>query len=240
MPAAARLSPQLAFQQSPSGATGAGAGAAEAEAEAAWCWDKGRGRGYLSLFMTGSDPEKVNFTNPAQPRSVKIYILSKKCRSHPTGQITIFMQGVVGKVRYVHGMKRVTGLSPAPRERWSQNCCNPVCLLYIKRVTGLSPAPLEGWSQNWCDPVCLLYRQYDKFVSISYVLYRYEMFVSISYVLYRYEMFCTGSMISLYRCHMLCTASMISLYRYHMFCTGMKCFVPAWLFCTGIKCLPPL
>jgi len=37
-------------------------------------WDRGRGGGYLSLFMTGSDPERVNFTNPAQPRRVKIYI----------------------------------------------------------------------------------------------------------------------------------------------------------------------
>ena len=37
-------------------------------------WDWGGGGGYLSLFMTGSDPERVNFTNPAQPRRVKIYI----------------------------------------------------------------------------------------------------------------------------------------------------------------------
>jgi len=70
LPAAARLSPRLAFWNSPLRATGAGAGAAAAEAEAAWCWDKGRGGGYLSLFMTGSDPERVNFTNPAQPRRI--------------------------------------------------------------------------------------------------------------------------------------------------------------------------
>jgi hypothetical protein len=30
--------------------------------------------GYVPLFMTGSDPERVNFTNPAQSRRVKINI----------------------------------------------------------------------------------------------------------------------------------------------------------------------
>jgi len=29
-------------------------------------WDRGRGGGYLSLFMTGSDPERVKLTKPAQ------------------------------------------------------------------------------------------------------------------------------------------------------------------------------
>jgi hypothetical protein len=37
-------------------------------------WNRGRGRGYLSLFMTGSDPERVNFTDPAQSRRVTIYM----------------------------------------------------------------------------------------------------------------------------------------------------------------------
>jgi len=33
---------------------------------------QGAGRGvYLSLFMTVSDPERVNFTNPAQSQRVK-------------------------------------------------------------------------------------------------------------------------------------------------------------------------
>jgi hypothetical protein len=32
----------------------------------------GRGGGYLSLSMTGNDPKRVNFTNPAQPRRVKL------------------------------------------------------------------------------------------------------------------------------------------------------------------------
>jgi hypothetical protein len=65
MPAAARL----AFQNSPSGATGAGAVAAAAAVvhEAA-----GRGWGRsLSLFMTGRDPDKVFFSNPAQYRRGK-------------------------------------------------------------------------------------------------------------------------------------------------------------------------
>jgi hypothetical protein len=33
---------------------------------------QGWGEGYLSLFMTGSGSKRVNFTNPAQPRRVKI------------------------------------------------------------------------------------------------------------------------------------------------------------------------
>jgi hypothetical protein len=42
----------------------------------------GRGRaGGLSLFMTGSDPKKFNFTNPAQPRRIKMNI-NYKHRSH--------------------------------------------------------------------------------------------------------------------------------------------------------------
>jgi len=34
----------------------------------------GGGAGGLSLFMTGSDPKRVIFTNPTQPRMVKINI----------------------------------------------------------------------------------------------------------------------------------------------------------------------
>ena len=37
-------------------------------------WDRGRGGEYLSLFMIGSDPKRVDFTNPAQSRRVKINI----------------------------------------------------------------------------------------------------------------------------------------------------------------------
>jgi hypothetical protein len=39
-------------------------------------WDRGRDGGYLPLFMTGSDTERVNFTNHARLRRVKknIYI----------------------------------------------------------------------------------------------------------------------------------------------------------------------
>jgi hypothetical protein len=37
-------------------------------------WDRGQGGGYLSLFMTDSDLERVDFTNPAQPRRIKIDI----------------------------------------------------------------------------------------------------------------------------------------------------------------------
>jgi hypothetical protein len=41
-------------------------------------WDRGRGgERYLSLFMTGSDPKMVNFTNPAQSRRVK----RNKCKN---------------------------------------------------------------------------------------------------------------------------------------------------------------
>jgi hypothetical protein len=90
LPAAARLSPQLAFRKSPSGATGAGAGTAAAEAEAAWCRDRGQGGGYLSLFMTGSDPERVNFTSPAQPRCVKIGISLKKPQSPRRAKTNIY------------------------------------------------------------------------------------------------------------------------------------------------------
>jgi len=71
LPAAARQSPRLAFKDSPSGATGAGAGAAAAEAgpgvAGAGGPGGGRGGGCLSLIMTGSDPERVNFTNPHNP-----------------------------------------------------------------------------------------------------------------------------------------------------------------------------
>jgi len=51
--------------------------------------------GYLSLFMTGSDPKRVSFTNPAQPRRVKMNVYIKKYRSHPAGQKTILMRGVI-------------------------------------------------------------------------------------------------------------------------------------------------
>jgi hypothetical protein len=67
LPVAARLSPRLAFRDSPSGAT---AGAA-AEAEIAWCCGTGGRAGGTFHFMTGSDPERVYFTNPAQSRRVK-------------------------------------------------------------------------------------------------------------------------------------------------------------------------
>jgi hypothetical protein len=60
-------------------------------------WDRGRGGGYLSLFMTDNDPERVNFTNPAQLRRFKIDII--KYRSHPAGQKTTFLRGIIGKVR---------------------------------------------------------------------------------------------------------------------------------------------
>jgi len=56
---------------------------------------QGWGEGYLSLFMTGSDPKRVSFTNPAQPRRVKMNVYIKKYRSHPAGQKTILMRGVI-------------------------------------------------------------------------------------------------------------------------------------------------
>ena len=46
-------------------------------------WDRGRGGGYLSLFMTGSDPERVNSTNPTQPCRVKIDIPKFKTPQSP-------------------------------------------------------------------------------------------------------------------------------------------------------------
>ena len=45
-----RLSPRLAFRNSPSGGTGAGAWAAAAEAKAAWCCKTGGGAGGTSHF----------------------------------------------------------------------------------------------------------------------------------------------------------------------------------------------
>jgi len=49
--------------------------------------------------MTGSDPERVNLTNPAQPCKLKINIYFKIPQS-PRRAKTIFMRGVFSKVRY--------------------------------------------------------------------------------------------------------------------------------------------
>jgi hypothetical protein len=51
----------------------------------------------VSLFMTGSNPERINFTDPAQPRRIKTNIY-KNAQSPRRGK-TIFMQGVIPKVR---------------------------------------------------------------------------------------------------------------------------------------------
>ena len=58
-------------------------------------WDRGRGEGYLSLFMIGSDPERVNFTNLAQPRRVKIDKYFKNT-INPAGQ-KLCLCGVLSK-----------------------------------------------------------------------------------------------------------------------------------------------
>jgi hypothetical protein len=49
-------------------------------------WDRGRGGGDLSLFMTGSDLERVHFTDPAQSRRVKTNIPLKKAAVTPQGK----------------------------------------------------------------------------------------------------------------------------------------------------------
>ena len=52
-------------------------------------WDRGRGGGYLSLFMTGSDSERVYFTNPAQPRRIEMNII-KLTAVTPQGKKRIY------------------------------------------------------------------------------------------------------------------------------------------------------
>ena len=59
---------------------------------------QGAGRGVpLTVYMTGSNPERVNVANLVQPRRVKIYIniLQSSRRAK-----MIFMWGVIPKVRY--------------------------------------------------------------------------------------------------------------------------------------------
>jgi hypothetical protein len=49
-------------------------------------WDRGRGGEYLSLFMIGSDPKRVDFTNPAQSRRFKILHILKNTAVTPQGK----------------------------------------------------------------------------------------------------------------------------------------------------------